>query len=65
MNNSASPQVEFRPVEELDFPTLAAWLAQPHVGKFYQKTPITLAEVPSSTAPSFEVRSRILLRLKG
>jgi hypothetical protein len=28
MTASAFPRLEFRPVEESDFPTLAAWLAQ-------------------------------------
>jgi aminoglycoside 6'-N-acetyltransferase len=37
--------VEFRRLEELDFPMLTAWLAQPQVRKFYQKTPVSLVDV--------------------
>ena len=38
MNSSAPHEITFRPVEEQDFPILAAWLAEPHVRRFYQKT---------------------------
>jgi aminoglycoside 6'-N-acetyltransferase len=51
MNNSVPHQIEFRPLEESDFPTLTAWLGQPHVGKFYQKTPITKEEVALEYGP--------------
>jgi aminoglycoside 6'-N-acetyltransferase len=34
-----------------DFPTLASWLAQPHVARFYQKTPITLEKVALEYGP--------------
>jgi hypothetical protein len=45
LNSSAPPELEFRPIKESDFATLTAWLAEPHVGRFYQKTPVTLEEV--------------------
>ncbi len=39
--------ISFRPLAERDFPLLTTWLAQPHVRRFYQKTPVTLADVAS------------------
>jgi aminoglycoside 6'-N-acetyltransferase len=39
------PEIAFRRLEEVDFPLLAAWLAEPHVHRFYQKRPIALEEV--------------------
>jgi hypothetical protein len=51
MNNFAPHQIEFRPLKESDFPTLAAWLVQPHVGKFYQKSPITQKDVALEYGP--------------
>jgi aminoglycoside 6'-N-acetyltransferase len=51
LNSSATQEIEFRPVEESDFPILSAWLAQPHVRKFYQKMPITLEEVALEYGP--------------
>ena len=45
VNGSEPAEIEFRPVEESDFPTLTAWLAKPHVRRFYQKTPVTLEQV--------------------
>lgn len=51
--NSVEPQgIAFRPVEELDFPTLTAWLAEPHVRKFYQKTTVTLEQVAAEYGPA-------------
>jgi aminoglycoside 6'-N-acetyltransferase len=49
--HSALP-IGFRPVEASDFPMLAAWLTEPHVRKFYQKTSITLAEVALEYGPA-------------
>ncbi len=37
--------IAFRPLELADGPLLTRWLAEPHVRRFYQKQPITLAEV--------------------
>jgi aminoglycoside 6'-N-acetyltransferase len=45
------PVVGFRPVAEADFPLMTAWLAQPHVRAFYQKDPISLAEVAAKYGP--------------
>jgi len=51
MNSSAPHKITFRSVEEQDFSILAAWLAEPHVRRFYQKTPVTLEEVASEYGP--------------
>ena len=48
----APPEIEFRAVEESDFPKLAAWLSEPHVRQFYQKMPVTLKEVALEYGPS-------------
>jgi aminoglycoside 6'-N-acetyltransferase len=45
-------EVDFRPVEETDLPLLAGWLAEPHVRRFYQKTPVTLEEVALEYGPA-------------
>ena len=45
-------EIDFRPVEESDFSKLTAWLAEPHVRQFYQKTPVTLAEVAAEYGPT-------------
>jgi aminoglycoside 6'-N-acetyltransferase len=39
------PSIAFRPLALDDAPLLTRWLAEPHVRRFYQKQPITLAEV--------------------
>jgi hypothetical protein len=46
------PEIAFRPVEQSDFPKLAAWLSEPHVRQFYQKMPVTLNEVAVEYGPS-------------
>jgi aminoglycoside 6'-N-acetyltransferase len=51
LSGSALQQIEFRPLAESDFPTLTRWLAEPHVRKFYQKTPITLEQVALEYGP--------------
>jgi hypothetical protein len=51
VNGSEPQEIEFRPVEESDFPTLTAWLAEPHVRRFYQKTPVTLEQVALEYGP--------------
>ena len=47
MTGIALTEVEFRPLLEADFPMLTGWLAEPHVRKFYQKMPVSLADVAS------------------
>lgn len=44
--------ITFHPLEERNFPMLARWLAEPHVRRFYQKTPVTLAEVATEYGPA-------------
>jgi aminoglycoside 6'-N-acetyltransferase len=41
----------FRPMAAADFPTMTAWLAQPHVKAFYQPNAISLAEVSARYGP--------------
>ena len=51
MDVRAKPAVAFRPVSEADFPLMTGWLAEPHVRTFYQKDPISLAEVAAKDGP--------------
>jgi aminoglycoside 6'-N-acetyltransferase len=51
MSRSAMREIAFRPVEERDFPLLTAWLAEPHVRRFYQKTSVTLEDVALEYGP--------------
>jgi aminoglycoside 6'-N-acetyltransferase len=48
---TAAGAVSFRPLTEMDFPLLASWLAQTHVRVFYQKAPVTLADVALEYGP--------------
>jgi aminoglycoside 6'-N-acetyltransferase len=48
----SAPTIEFRPLEFADCPLLACWLMTPHVRRFYQKEPITLAEVEVEYGPT-------------
>ena len=45
------PEFQFRSLTEDDFELLHAWLNQPQVREFYQKEPITLAEVDAHYRP--------------
>ena len=45
MSASMQSPIAFRRVEETDFPLLAVWLAEPHVRRFYQKTPVAVEEI--------------------
>ncbi|MGH6838588.1 MAG: GNAT family N-acetyltransferase [Methylocella sp.] len=51
MSCSALREIAFRPVEERDFPLLTAWLAEPHVRRFYQKTSVALEDVALEYGP--------------
>ncbi len=46
-----SPEIQFRSLTEDDFALLHAWLNKSHVREFYQKEPITLAEVDAHYRP--------------
>ena len=43
--------VGFRLLTDADFPLLTAWLAEPHVRKFYQKALVTLMDVALEYGP--------------
>lgn len=43
--------ITFRPLETTDFPMLTRWLAQPHVRRFVQKTPMSLDQVAAKYGP--------------
>lgn len=45
------PEIQFRSLTEDDFKLLHTWLNQPLVREFYQKVPITLAEVADEYRP--------------
>ena len=44
--------IAFRPLQDADLPMLTAWLAEPHVRRFYQKQPVTLADVTREYGPT-------------
>ena len=46
------PSIAFRPLALDDGPLLTRWLAEPHVRRFYQRKPITLAEVEAEYGPA-------------
>jgi hypothetical protein len=41
--------VAFRPLQDADLPVLTAWLAEPHVRRFYQKLAGCRHQLPGST----------------
>lgn len=43
--------ITFRPLAAADFPMLTRWLAQPHVRRFAQKTPMSLQDVTAKYGP--------------
>ena len=43
--------IAFRSLTAADFPLLTGWLAQPHVRRFVQKTPISLEDVTAKYGP--------------
>jgi aminoglycoside 6'-N-acetyltransferase len=63
LNGSALQEIVFRPVQESDFPTLAGWLAQPHVCSFYQKKPSTPEEVALKYGPRIRGEDATLCHL--
>jgi aminoglycoside 6'-N-acetyltransferase len=50
-SSSQSEGIGFRPVRISDLPTLTAWLKEPHVQRFYQKTRTSLDEVAAEYGP--------------
>jgi aminoglycoside 6'-N-acetyltransferase len=47
----AAHALSFRPLAATDLPRLTAWLAEPHVRTFYQKTLVSLADVTAEYGP--------------
>ena len=45
------PEITFRRLEQSDLPMLTDWLAEPHLRRFYQKTPVTLEVVAREYGP--------------
>lgn len=45
------PQVTFRALAEADFPDLHGWLNRPHLRQFFQKKPISAADVAEKYRP--------------
>ncbi|MES2340496.1 MAG: GNAT family N-acetyltransferase [Pseudomonadota bacterium] len=43
--------IAFRPLEAADFRMLTRWLAEPHVRRFVQKTPMSLDQVTAKYGP--------------
>jgi aminoglycoside 6'-N-acetyltransferase len=50
-NKSSSKAIGFRPARRSDLLTLASWLVERHVQRFYQKTPISLDEIAAEYGP--------------
>ena len=46
-----TPEVRFQPLSFDHLEMLTGWLAEPHVRRFYQKEPTTLAEVAAEYGP--------------
>jgi aminoglycoside 6'-N-acetyltransferase len=46
------PVIRFRALTARDYPLLARWLAEPHVLRFYQKTPVTIEEIACEYGPA-------------
>lgn len=45
-------RIVFRSLQDADLPMLTAWLAEPHVCRFYQKKPVTFADVAREYGPT-------------
>jgi aminoglycoside 6'-N-acetyltransferase len=63
VNDFPLPEIEFRLLRESDLPLLTAWLAEPHVRRFYQKTPVTLADVATEYGPAIRGEEPTLCHL--
>lgn len=56
-------EIDFRQLASADLPMLAAWLAEPHVRTFYQKTPVSLEEVALEYGPVINAQEPTLSHL--
>ena len=52
--------ITFRPLAAADFPLLTSWLAQPHVRRFVQKSPMTLEDVAAKYGPRVQGEQPII-----
>jgi len=52
--------IAFRLLAAADFPMLTGWLAQPHVRRFVQKTPMTLEDVAAKYGPRVQGEQPII-----
>jgi aminoglycoside 6'-N-acetyltransferase len=50
--SSGSWAISFRRLERSDLPLLTDWLAEPHVRRFYQKTPVSLDDAALEYGPA-------------
>jgi aminoglycoside 6'-N-acetyltransferase len=48
----AAPDISFRRLDQSDLPMLTHWLAEPHVRRFYQKSPVLLEDVRLEYGPT-------------
>ena len=56
-------EIDFRPLQVADLPLLTAWLAEPHVRRFYQKQPATLRDVALEYGPTIRAEEPSLSHL--
>jgi aminoglycoside 6'-N-acetyltransferase len=63
MSEATLPIVAFRPLVEADFPFLVRWLAEPHVRAFYQKDPVSLAQVALEYGPAVRLEEATICSL--
>jgi hypothetical protein len=56
-------EIAFRPLQAADLPLLTAWLAEPHVRRFYQKQPVTLRDVALEYGPTIRAEEPSLSHL--
>ena len=55
--------IAFRPLAPADFPMLTHWLAEPHVRKFVQKTPMSLTDVTAKYGPRVRSEQPIICHI--
>ncbi|WP_421931107.1 GNAT family N-acetyltransferase [Phenylobacterium sp.] len=55
--------IGFRPLAASDFPMLTGWLAEPHVRRFVQKTPMSLDAVTAKYGPRVQGEQPIICHI--
>lgn len=53
----------FRSLNDRDMPLLTRWLAEPHVRRFYQKTPVAPDEIAAEYGPALRGEEPTLCHL--